>query len=474
MNKYTKLVKNVVTFAVGNLGSKLIVFLMLPFYTTILSTKEYGQIDLFTTTLSLLLPLITLNLIESVFRYSMDKQYNKKSVFTSIVVTCGLLFMLTLFTYQLLGKEIFGGDYGYLFFCLLFLFILQSLFKQFVRALQKLRIYMYSDLVNTIIFVSLNFYLLGKLNLGVNGYLISMIVAYTVDCILLFVGARLYKYLAIGEFKPFLLRELIRYSTPLIPNALMWWVINISDRYIITYYMGYESNGVYSVATKFPSIIYMLYTVFNRGWQISAIEENDSESKSEFYSKIFTLVSQCLIIGSSIYILFNKFIIGLLVANEFAIAWEFTPLLVIGVVFSALSSFVGICYTTSKKTKGAFISSSIAAITNIILNLLLIPYMGIQGACLATAISFLVMFIIRILDSKKYVILKFNIIRFIASFVLLVVQLIFHLNEFEYSFVSELIMVIMIIILNHSFIRELSVFGKKIKYKFKVKYKNAL
>lgn len=455
MNKYQKLVKNIVTFAAGNLGSKVITFLMLPFYTHLLSTKEYGQIDLITTTLSLVLPLITLNLIESIFRFSIDDKDNRKSVFTSVIITCIILYSTSIIPYFLLNIDIFGNDYNFLFINILFLSIIHNLLKQFIRALQKLYIYMFSDLINTIIFVILNFVFIGKFALGINGYLYSMIIAYFIDCIYLIIGGKVWKYFNIKQFNISLLNEMIKYSAPLIPNALMWWIINISDRYLVSYFLGVDSNGIYSAAAKFPSIIYMLYLVFNKGWQISALEENDSKNKEYFYSKVFNIISFILILCASIYISLNKIIMKIMLSAEFFIAWKYTPFLVLGVLFSSFASFLGINYIASKRTKGAFISSLIAALSNFSFNLLLIPLLGIQGASLSTAISFFIMFIVRILDTKKYTAIEFNKSKFSLSILLLIVQILLNIFELEYVIGFNFFIVILILIINTYIIKEL-------------------
>lgn len=178
------------------------------------------------------------------------------------------------------------------------------------------------------------------------------------------------------------------YSIPLIPNALMWWVMNASNRYFILFFVGASANGLFAVANKIPSFLSILNTIFFKAWQLSAIEEYGDESKAKFYSQTFYYFSVVMFVGTSIILMILKYMMGILVSEEFFSSWQFIPFLLIGIVFSSFSAFLGTNYIAAKQTKGIFRTSLIGGTINIILNLIFIPLVGTNGAAISTMISF--------------------------------------------------------------------------------------
>ena len=98
MEREKKLASNLLLFAVGNIGSKLLQFLLVPFYTAVLNPDQYGITDILQTGSSLIIPIFSLTIAESVFRYGMEKSEDKKAVFSIgiNVVTVGSVLIIIL------------------------------------------------------------------------------------------------------------------------------------------------------------------------------------------------------------------------------------------------------------------------------------------------------------------------------------------------------------------------------------------
>ncbi|MFP3510715.1 polysaccharide biosynthesis C-terminal domain-containing protein [Peribacillus sp. SIMBA_075] len=425
MNSYNKLAKNSTIFAIGNIGSKFITLLMLPFYTRQFSQNDYGQIDLFITTIALLMPIFTASIVEAIVRFSLDKKnYTYGEVITNSIAVVFLGFTLLLTLYPLLINISFVEQFILFFYIVFFVQAIDTSIKQFARSIDLIKVYMISDILYTFVFVVLNILFIFVFEMGVDGYFISMILAYSVNITFLSIKTKVINYIRLKYLDKTTMKSMILFCIPLIPNNLMWWVINISDRYMLVYFLGFGANGLYSVATKFPSIISNLYVIFYKAWQVSAIEEYESSNKNIFYSNIFNLLFFVMLIAASVYIIFNKLFVHILVSNEFYSVWKYTPILVLAAVFSCFSSFIGTNYIAMKKTKGALYTSFIGAIINFILNVLLIPFYGVYGACVATMISFLTIWVLRINDTRKFVKINYPKMKMIFSFILVGVQLI--------------------------------------------------
>ncbi|GGD01182.1 lipopolysaccharide biosynthesis protein [Enterococcus wangshanyuanii] len=419
-NKYKKLLGNSAIFAIGNFGSKIINIIFVPVYTYALTTQEYGQIDLLTTTVSLFLPVLTLSLSEAVLRFVMDKNDNEQAILSSSVIVISII----AFCLLVIGG-IFNTKKLWLYF--IFLLILQSyqvLFSQFVRGIGKVKLYAFNGILMTLITVLSNIVLLIYFKLGIDGYILSLIFANIASLIYLIVAGKLKRYLSFKLFDSKLVKTMLNYSAPLIPNMIMWWLINSSTRYFILFYIGTSANGIYAVASKIPALISTVTTIFSQAWQLSAIEEFDAKDKSTFYSNTFTFYYQVLFICVALLFSVLKPTLRFLIQQSYFISWQVAPILVLAVLYSSFSSFLGTNYIAAKKTKGVFTSSIIGAGISLILNFLLIPVIGLIGAGVASTISFFVMWLIRLYDTKKYIETKIDWFNFVGNNLVLILQII--------------------------------------------------
>ena len=446
MDKYVKLAKNTGIFAIANIGSSLVSFLLVRFYTELLTTEQYGTVDMITTTSSMLIPFLTLAIVEGVFRFSIDSK-DKSSV-----LSIGLY--VTLFgniIFSIIGRIVLGMtvyvQYSLWMGIIIFVTSFDNIFAQFVRGVGRVKIFALSGILKTTVIICTNIVLLGYFGLKTEGYLISMIIGEIASAVYLLISCKCWKYLLLKPDKH-VFREMITYSIPLMPSSLAWWIMNASDKYMLLYYIGIEANGIYAVAHKLPTIINLFNNLFFQAWQLSAVEESkDNISSHAFYSSVFNTLAMILICIASFVLLLLKVLMSVLVADSYTVAWRYSPFLVIAMVFSAFSSFFGTNYTAAKKTKGAFKTTLIGAITNLLLNYLLIRMFGINGATFATMISFFVMWIIRDIDTSRYVKIYWNKKKLATSLCLLLFQAFVITMNAPYFYLYEFISFIMIMLI---------------------------
>ena len=442
--KYSSLSKNTLLFTLNNFGSKIISFLLVPLYTTVLSSKDYGTADLLVSAVALMLPILTLNIQDAVLRFSLDKNENKEEV-----IRLGLRQMLigsvvlSLFLIIVSWLDIFKLDGKYILF-LLALFALNgfyNIFSMYLKAVDKINVFVIASLINTLVTCGLNVVLLLFLKMGINGYLVANIAGFLIANLIMFVfGDVIHCF----KFKPRngLFKEMLLYSSPLIFNSVAWWINDASDKYVLTLFCGVAVNGVFAIAYKIPTILSTVQTVFYNAWSISAIKYFDKDDSDGFLGKIYSFYSCISVLGCSVILLLNIPLAKILYANEFFGAWQYVPFLLLGAVFNGLALFEGCLFTAIKKTKAVSYTTIVGAIANFCTNIVLIKLIGPIGVSIATMIGYLTTWIVRTFLMLKFVNLRVNWTREIVALILITAQTFLAINP---GF--ELIQIFLILIL---------------------------
>lgn len=454
MSRYKKLFGNSMIFAVGNFGSKIINFVMVPLYTYVLTQKEYGAVDLQITTISLLFPFFTFMISEAILRYVINNVgdiSNVSSLFTSglvFVVVVPFLFnvILNIFIYKF---NIFY-ETRFIFSFLLFLFGIQQFLAQFIRAIGKIKIYAINGILMTVVTATSNVIFLVNFKLGVFGYLLSSLIAYFASIILLLYFCDLKRYFRLKKIDKNKVVQMLKYSVPLIPNASIWWLINGASRYFILYFIGPAGNGLFAVANKIPSLISMLTEVFTQAWQLSAYEEYESDDKSEFYSIVFRNYYQLLFILGCLLIAIVKPLMKALVSDSFYQSWPLISFLVLAVIYQTLAAFIGTIFTAALDTKSIFTSSLLSGVTSVIFNLILLPIFGLIGAGISTLVSFFIMFLFRLIKTRSIININIKTRKFVISNLLILAEifLLFIIKNIIMSSIICLIVSVFVILIN--------------------------
>ncbi|MGG4466538.1 oligosaccharide flippase family protein [Paenibacillus alvei] len=448
----SNLYKNTMLYSIGNLLTKVINFCMLPLYTFYLTTNEFGRFDLFNSIILVAVPIVSFQLSDAVFRHLIEETElkNKKRVVTTSFsgLTVNVIFFLAVIYIGLwgYGQQISKEILLISFFAIAQLYL--NYFQYLIRGLRKNAQFAFSGAINSIVLAVINIVLLVVFNMGYIGLIISNIIALMVTIVYIILSSKVYVYFDFRKVDTGLYKELIKYSIPLIPNLLCWWVINLSDRLLITKYLGLDQNGIYAIAYRFSTLLYFVTSVFNQAWQESAILSFNNKERNSYYTQVFNkyltfLFTTMIIVFPMILLAFNY-----LFSEDYQNAIPVIPLLLYAVVFSTFSSFYGTGFQSSKNTMGALLSSVLAAVINFLLNILLIPKIGLVGSGLSTLISFAVMWIMRIFQTKKYFSIKINIYKIIKLLVLNLVYLGFYywLNSNPNMLITIVLLIISMVI----------------------------
>lgn len=405
MSRKKDLAKNTIIIFLGKACTQLISFLLLPLYTGYLTTKQYGIVDLITTYVTLLVPLITLELEMSVFRYLVDVRGKNKD--TKEIMTNNFLILfssLAIFSvFYFIVTSFWKIDYRLLIWIDIIICTISGNLLQITRGFGKTLDFSISSLMTGVITVISNIILIVFCHMRADGMIISMALANGLGALYLFIILKMYKFIDISLINKKLIKSMYKYSIPLVPNSVSWWIVNVSDRSIISIVLGTAANGIYAVSNKFPTILSSILGVFNLSWSESASLHIDSNDRDEFFSDICNTVVKLFSALGLGMIACMPFVFPLLVDSNYNEAFNYIPLLVLGAVFNVGACLYSSIYIAKKLTKQVAIGSVIAAVINILVNVILIKHIGLYAAALSTAVAYLVMMLHRHVDIKKYV-----------------------------------------------------------------------
>ena len=444
MSKGKDLAKNTAIVSIGKICTQLITFFLLPVYTAVLSNEEYGVVDLLNTLTSLLLPIVTLQIEQGIFRYLIDCRENNENqikLITTIIrfmiiqsIVCIVIFLCV--------SPFIHNEYKYFLMANLLMGIFSSLLLQICRGLGDNATYAIGSFITGAFTVVLNVIFIVAFRWGAYGMLGATAISNFICAVYIFLKRKIYKYIKPKQFDKTILKEIIKYSVPLIPNMISWWIVSASDRTIISAVIGIAQNGIYSAANKFSGVFTTLYSVFNLTWTESAAININSEDRDEFFSKILDFVIRffgSLCLGT---IAIMPFVFNILINEKFAKAYYQIPILILGSVFNILVSFLGSIYVAKKLTKEIAKTSVIAAIINIFVNIVLIKSIGLYAASISTVIAYALMFIYRWIDVKKYV--KFNV----NKILMLVFIIMYGITMFTYYLRNTISSIVVLVIVS--------------------------
>lgn len=413
MDKRTnKLVKNTTILGFGTLCTKGLMFIMTPLLTRWLTQDEFGTFDLLSTYVTLLIPFMTLCIGESVFRFLMENE--KKERTASQIVSSSLLITMVGFIIAILLLGIiyilFESTRNYIpYFLILLIFEATNNYLVYIiRGLKKIPIYAISNILFSLSIAVLSIIFVYSLQFGLLGIVLSYSLSYLISSCLLLVSIRKNLQISIKKTDYKLIKEMLSYSLPLMPNAVSWWIVNVSDRTIISAILGVSVNAVYSVANKIPNLCQTFFSIFHISWQESVIESMSDKDKNEYFTKVFNNTAQILITICIAVLSCNYLFFSLLFSKSYFYGYYQVPILIVSLIFSTLSQFIGGIYNARMESKKNGITTLIAATINLLTHILLIKYIGLYAATISTLIAYVSLFTIRFIDIRKYIDLKFD------------------------------------------------------------------
>lgn len=427
MNKTNYLLKNMGILTISNFSSKILVFLLVPLYTSVLTTAEYGAYDLAVSTATLLYPILTLNIVDAVMRFSMDKECSKEKIAVigirlvsiSIVIFGVGCYFLNRYA---MWPEIYGLELS------IFLYYVSYVFNQFLiqfaKGLERVLDMGIAGVISTVMTLVCNVLFLLVFKWGLKGFFWASILSQIFSIIYLIMKINFLGYLKSMQIDKELQKEMLLYCVPLIATVVGWWINSTASKYIVTFLIGISANGILSVSYKIPQIINTLQGIFIQAWQISAIKEYGNEDTARFYGNTFLMINTLMCLSCSLLILLTRPLAHILYAKDFYQAWQYVPFLLVASVLNCASGLLGPILSAKKDSKGMMWSAVIGAGANIPLNLGIVYLTGIQGATIATIISSFIIYYIRriavgkdiIIERYYTVILSWGLLSLQASF----------------------------------------------------------
>ena len=463
-----QLVKNTGILALGKICTQFVSFFLLPLYTALLSTKEYGTVDILNTYISLLIPLVFFQIDQAIFRFLIDVREDedgKSNIISTAIITVSVQAILYILVYLVVSIFI-DNEYKYFLAFNVVASMFSNILLQICRGLGDNTNYSLGSLVAGISTIVLNILFIAVFKWGAYGMLSATLLANILCALFIFFRKKIYKYLSIKRYNKEERKKLWKYSIPLIPNQLSWWVVNVSDRTIITNVLGLAANGIYSASNKFSTICTTVFNIFNLTWSESASMHIKDGDASVFFSnivntaiKLFTSI--CLGVVALMPFCFRFLITG----SGYQDAYYQIPVLMLGTIFSVVVSLIGSIYIALKKSNEIAKTSIYAAIINIVINILLIKRIGLYAASVSTLVAYFVMAFYRYIDVQKYVKIKLDVKMMIISlFVAAFVIVVYYIRNTWLCILGLIVIVVYFYISNRKLIGKfINIFKKKIK-----------
>lgn len=439
VNRYKRLLSNTVIFAVGQFASKLMVYLLIPLYTHIMTKPESSTADLIMSTANMLMPLMAVGIYDGIFRFALDAGEQKKKVYSSgMFILAGGSLLLLLLSPLLRFFDYFEG-YDWVLVIYVLVANLQCTVSFYIRGLGYSKIYAAQGIINTALNISFNIIFLvfmDEIIPHVVGYVLSVAVANVIVTAILLVWCRRDCEFRLAYVDRSLILDMLKYSIPMIPTAVMWTLTSLTDRLIVKKFCGADINGLFVYSYKIPTVLTLLTTIFIEAWQFSAVNDADDHDRGNFFESVFSSFMGIIFMASSGLIAFTKIFGKMLLSPEYYEAWQYMPTLIVATAISALATFMGSVYLVKKKSVLSFVTALTGAAVNIALSWVLAQVeiggelLGVQGVAIATIISYLAVFLIRNVTAQQYVTFGIHPLKLIVNILLVSAQALCMVMEF--------------------------------------------
>ena len=445
-SKIKELLSNTMLFTIANMGSKILVFLMVPLYTAVLTTEEYGISDMVQTTAQMMFPLLTVMVSEAVLRFCFIKDIDTKEVFTiGIKLTVKSILICFAISLSFYFLPFFKPLGLYVFFIPLMFatHALVNLFHKFARGIDKVKVSAFGGLISTSLVIALNLFFLLVLKIGVTGYLLSYFLADVLTVLYMTVRCKASTFITRSKNVE-LRKEMLKYSVPLVPNSLSWWALSSVNRYIMLAWIGVSAVGIYSATLRIPSILTVLSDIFAQAWLLSALKNYGSDESKKFIKAMHNRIFSLLIVMTSGIILLSEPLAKILLSGEFSSYWTLIPYLFISVFWGALVGFMGSIFSAERKNTMQFVSTVIGAVVSILITVLFLRKYGVLVVAIATWAAYYVIWLVRRIAVNKYIDIGYGAIySSIQGLILLVESVLVGNGLYLYSVLCLLLLIIL-------------------------------
>ena len=420
-NRIALLLGNTLIFALGGLAVKAVSLVLMPLYTTALTAGEYGTAELLNNAIEIALPLLSLGAVEALYRFSIDDDVPKDELFANSLLVLGGGIVGTGVLCSL-ASAVWGMEHAASFFALFSSVCVFKATTQLARGLGHVRRFVAYGLMNALAMVVSTYLLLFRAHAGIEGYLWSFTIGYLTGGLVAFLGSAEYRLLVPFRADRMLMRRMLAYSLPLVPNLLSWWLVSVSGRYVVLWNSGLVAAGLFTAASKMPALINIVTSVFQQAWQYSTAREINSPDRGAFFGSVLRGYSLATLSAAGLAIALNRPISSLLLQAEFSDGWRYVPLLMLAAAFGVMTIFFESFYQALKSSRMLMTSTMLGAAANVVLGMAFVPFMGPWGAGLAGAAAYALVLAVRVRDLRRRIDLPMDLPRLAYQLVLLSVM----------------------------------------------------
>ena len=403
MNNLVKFLKSSGIYFVGNVLTKMVSFFLLPLYTTYIPTEQSGYFDLSYSYISILIPIIFLEIWSAIMRFTFDYikgEDRYKPLFNGLLIFAASLAIYIAAAF-LLGAIVQIDYLIYIFFYGLFT-ALQTCYSYIVRTFGYNVIFAVSGIVGSIVNSVSNIIMILVFDMTITSLYLAAILGLFVQVVIMECKMQLLRHLSIKHFDKDMIKQMVVFSLPLSLNTACFWFLSSYNRVGVSNILGLEANGIYSAAAKFTYVIGLVSNCFSMAWQELVYSlGNEKENKSRLYTVASNYYIKFLMYGLLLLIPVVQVVFPWFIKNDYQAAFSLIPLYLLATVANIYSTFLGNIFGAEKKTSIIFTSTLVAAVVNVGLFHALVGSMGIQAANIALFFGFLVNIIMRLLLLKK-------------------------------------------------------------------------
>lgn len=401
-NRYKQLAGDMGIFIIGTVMAKAIQFLLMPLYTSYMTTTAYGTAELTNNFSELLFPIVTLCIHEAAFRYAVDPATDNGEITKSTERILGISMLLGLLV-AIPVKLIFHYRFAYYLYFVLYAYSFRMCSAYYVRGKGLSKEFAISGIINAAALGVFNVLFLVILDGGERGYLISLGASYIVSGLYLLFKGRIKEDLKNASYNKQTNDLLLRFGMPLIFYNILYWFTTISGRYVLLWFTDASTAGLYVAAIKISAVINMLQQAVYAAFQLntSKVYEEDDE-KETYYSSIINLFITIYSVFGAMMICMSPLIAKITLRGEFYSAKIYLPLIMFSALIFCIASLLGVMYSTYKMTKRKIGVSLTGAFVNILAGILLTPKLGIWGVCIASVLCYMSQAIYMTVDVNRF------------------------------------------------------------------------
>lgn len=436
-NKFSNLINTTAVYMVGIALCKCLNFLILPYISRMITSEQLGIYDVIQTVSGLLVPIITLQVIDAAFRFTYEvDDSNKSKVLTNIwfLISIGILVLLIIG--GLINKFIIKINYFYLLEFYTVSNVIVNMFQRIARSYDLRKVYVFSGIIQTVVLLFAQLLFLKFTNLNEKGLVFAYVIAVIVTCVYIEKNTKSFRNINYRLINKKSIKEVVKFSAPLVPNSISWWGVSSVGRIIIITYIGYKANGIYSMSNKFAGLVTTITSTFLLAYQEYAISEQNKQEKPK-NSIIFNHFINILAIGTSLLLLLQQIYFNLFINEEYVESMLYIPIIMLSMFFSSISSFYGTGYFVHKNTTGALKTTIFGAVINITLSFLLVNRFKLWGIALASMFAYVAMCLLRHFSMKHYFTVKVKPLYVILCVILLAISsAVFYVNSNVISLIT--------------------------------------